>query len=304
MARHQQKGVAIITALLLAALAVTLVSGLFLRQQVELQTVENQRLHAQIEWLNMAALDWAGSSLFDPRRSDLSTDNLTQAWAKPVPDLKLGEYTGEVNARLSRTMEDAQGRFNLSNLLSNENRVDQDAQQIFKRLLGNLALSQDLALPIAQAFVPKTLGPQQAPFLYPEDLLTVPGVTPEFMKRLAPFVVILPTAGATATTLNVNTTSAEVLSAYIDGMSVANANALINMRKTAYFRTSLEFKEKAKAFSGVVSEQNLSSYSVRSDYFLVHHHIQLQRASRDTLSLLKRESNLVTTVWTRPEPLQ
>jgi general secretion pathway protein K len=57
-----QKGVAIVTALLLTALAVTIVAGLFWQQQVQLRLVENQRVRVQEEWLMRDMLDWGSHS--------------------------------------------------------------------------------------------------------------------------------------------------------------------------------------------------------------------------------------------------
>ncbi len=45
--RQSSRGVAIITALLLTALAITIVASLFWQQQIQIRTVENQRLQLQ-----------------------------------------------------------------------------------------------------------------------------------------------------------------------------------------------------------------------------------------------------------------
>ena len=42
--RYRQRGVAVVTALLLTTLAVTIVASLFWQQQVQVRSIENQRL--------------------------------------------------------------------------------------------------------------------------------------------------------------------------------------------------------------------------------------------------------------------
>ena len=57
--RGQQHGVAVVTALLLTTLAVTIVASLFWQQQVQVRSIENQRLQLQKQWVLRGALDWA-----------------------------------------------------------------------------------------------------------------------------------------------------------------------------------------------------------------------------------------------------
>ena len=57
--RTRQRGVAVVTALLLTTLAVTIVASLFWQQQVQVRSMENQRLQSQTKWIQRGALDWA-----------------------------------------------------------------------------------------------------------------------------------------------------------------------------------------------------------------------------------------------------
>jgi general secretion pathway protein K len=59
MKLRRQRGVAVITALLLTTLAVTIVASLFWQQQVQVRSMENQRLQLQTRWILRGALDWA-----------------------------------------------------------------------------------------------------------------------------------------------------------------------------------------------------------------------------------------------------
>lgn len=59
IARIRQRGVAVITALLLTTLAITIVASLFWQQQVQVRSIENQRMQLQKQWILRGALDWA-----------------------------------------------------------------------------------------------------------------------------------------------------------------------------------------------------------------------------------------------------
>jgi general secretion pathway protein K len=59
----RERGVAVVTALLLTALSVTLVTGIFWQQQVLVRGIEGQRLRLQGKLIARAALDAARLTL-------------------------------------------------------------------------------------------------------------------------------------------------------------------------------------------------------------------------------------------------
>ena len=119
---RRQQGVAIITALLLTTLAVTIVASLFWQQQVQVRSIENQRLQLQKQWVLRGALDWAMLILReDARHSTL--DTLDEPWAVELAETRLDQYVEDAgtatdvsDAVLSGHVIDAQSRFNLTNL--------------------------------------------------------------------------------------------------------------------------------------------------------------------------------------------
>ena len=146
----RQRGVAVITALLLTTLAISIVASLFWQQQVEVRSMENQRLNLQTRWILRGALDWATLAL----RQDAYTSQYTsldQVWAMPVAETRLDQYIererveGETyDATLSGNIEDATARYNLRNLEIG-NRINKTHLEIFQRLLTNLRINPALA---------------------------------------------------------------------------------------------------------------------------------------------------------------
>ena len=88
---YRQRGVAVITALLLTTLAITIVASLFWQQQVQVRSIENQRLQLQNEWILRGALDWAGLILREDAKFS-STDNLDEPWAVSLAETRLDQY--------------------------------------------------------------------------------------------------------------------------------------------------------------------------------------------------------------------
>jgi general secretion pathway protein K len=151
---RRQRGVAVITALLLTTLAISIVASLFWQQQVQVRSMENQRLHLQTRWILRGALDWSTLVLRQDAYNNRYTA-LTQVWATPLAETRLDQYIererveGEVfNASLSGNIEDATSRYNLRNLASktaNGAVVDAANLAIFQRLLTNLQINPALA---------------------------------------------------------------------------------------------------------------------------------------------------------------
>lgn len=332
----RQRGVAVVTALLLTTLAISIVASLFWQQQVQVRSMENQRLHLQTKWILRGALDWASLVL----RQDAYTSQYTsldQVWATPLAETRLDQYIererveGEnFDATLSGNIIDATSRYNLVNLAKDRQKVPEQVE-IFRRLLDNLRLDARLANRIAdfvaqgqQVGVPvdpnnppvqptpeNPLPPTQStlppvppangvpiPLMQVDDLLAVQGVTPEVMAKLRPFVIVLP-YGTEATKLNVNTVPAELLSAIVPGMSLSQANSLVARRKTAAWRTPADFSSQAAN-----NQQLDDTWDIKSRWFIVQSRIRLDRAALNAESLIERTPVVsvgggTRVIWTR-----
>jgi general secretion pathway protein K len=319
----RERGVAVITALLLTTLAISIVASLFWQQQVQVRSMENQRLHLQTKWILRGALDWATLVLFQDGVDHRQYTSLDQVWATPLADTRLDQYIererveGETfDASLSGNITDACSRYNLRNLGLGKGQPDEVQIEVFGRLLRNLQLDSGLARRVATfvaaglpaAATPESDTPAQAPptpvigapvkILQVEDLLTVQGVTPAIVERLRPFVTVLPDK----TPINVNTASAEVLAALVPNMSVSEANTLIVRRKQAAWREKTYFANQVGADNG--RKLTDETYDVKSDWFLVDTRIRLDRAALDAQALIHRSPALVAgggpkVVWIR-----
>jgi general secretion pathway protein K len=315
---RKQRGVAVITALLLTTLAVTIVASLFWQQQVQVRTMENQRLHLQTKWILRGALDWARLVLRQDGVDNPTYTSLTAVWNTPLAETRLDQYIerervqGEIfDATLSGRIIDATSRYNLTNL-ANGPQINPDHLKIFKRLLANLQIDPALAdraakavaesappLPV-QAGVPvvptvaRTKSPM--PMTQLDDLLTVPGFTVAIVEKLREFVIVLPVAAAT---VNVNTAPPEVIAALVENYSVAQATALVARRKQAFYRQTSDFT--AQLFGNQLTLA--TAVDVKSEYFLILSKVRLDRAALDAEALVQREMNGQTfktsTVWVR-----
>jgi general secretion pathway protein K len=100
------------------------------------------------------------------------------------------------------------------------------------------------------------------------------------------------------TAVNVNTAPAEVISALVDGLSLSDAQSLVNTRnRGAYYRNKTDFTTQQQ----VVGHPITASWDVKSNYFLAYSRVKLDRATLETQALLYRPNTIPNTsvLWIR-----
>ncbi|WP_321789465.1 type II secretion system minor pseudopilin GspK [Burkholderia pyrrocinia] len=315
---RRERGIAIVTVLLVVALAATLAASVLWRQQVATRDVENQRLATQTMWVERAAVEWARATL----RAQSATSNVTfvgQPWSLPVADVQLSDLLPPdalaVNAELSRawisgSVEDAQSRFNLTNLVSRVApgkpwQSNGEGVRAYRRLLGQLSLEPALAQQTADTML-RSLRDANGPGGWPlqlvsvDDLARIPGYDAQAIETLAPFVTILPDL----TVVNANTAAEPVLVAAIPTLSPSQAKRLVDRRATAYFVSTGDIAEYLlPAQGGNPTLPDGSAVGVTSGYFIVHCRVHSARinARFDTLIARYGSGNFAWTsvIWVR-----
>lgn len=221
MKRHspmtaKQRGMAIISALLIAAVVAVIAAGLLTRQRVFTRSLEAEQLRIQGQWLLLGALEDSRQRLWEARQKDVLT-RLDQPWARAQKGLFEGR------------LDDEQGKFNLRNLV-NRGRPDAEQVQNFERLCGLIGVDGALSRRISQRVIAsydQTEQPARYPMLRSlDDLSGVEGLDPLLLQRMQGFISVLPGV----TWVNGNTARAEVLSAVVPGLSLSQAQALVAER--------------------------------------------------------------------------
>lgn len=311
--QSNQQGMAIISALLIAAVVAVIAAGMLTRQSVSTRALEADQQRVQGRWLLHGGLEISRQLLWDARQRDPLT-RLDQPWAQ------------RLNAQgFEGRLEDEQGKFNLRNLVANE-RVDEAQVQAFQRLCELIGISAGLSQRISQRVIgsyPYLLNPQiventaskngfdsgratspnasrkpqnpKLPMLRSvDDLRSVEGVNDAVIGKLAPYLTVIPAT----TWLNGNTATAPVLAAYVPGLSLERAQALINERDAGrWFINRGDFVNRLRM-------PNLELTSVKvgitSDWFRLRGEARREqrRVSLDAL-LHRSEDRLPQVIWSR-----
>jgi general secretion pathway protein K len=287
----RQKGLALITAMLVVAIAATTAAYLSLDQQIWLRQAQNLSDRAQAEVVRVAALEWAIIILVKDVKDNPKSDDLTENWAKPLPPLAVegGQVTGLIT--------DAQGLFNLNNLVRNGKPSAPDIG-IFQHLLLSFSIDPNLTdavvdwidtdsntlpygaedLDYLQMKTPYRAANQ--PMQSVDELRLVRGYTPEIVEKLRPWITALPQP----TEINVNTAPKEVLSALFYTLPAPAIEQIVSQRP---YKDQAELAKKIQELAAG-KEIPPAFYGVKSSCFEVTVETRFGRYQRTTQALIQR----------------
>jgi general secretion pathway protein K len=283
---RRARGVALLTALLVVALAGVLLATQLDQGGLALARTANVQRGAQAAALAQGLEDWAVQIL----RRDLAIDGVDSAgdlWAQPLPP------TPVPGGRIGGRLRDLGGCFNLNNL-ARDGVADADRVEQFRRLLRALRLDPGIA-DAAADWVDRDLQPAalrgaedsaylaarppyraaNRPFAHVSELRLLRGVDAKAWRLLRPQVCALPGTGPTK--LNVNTASVAVLQSLSERIDEGAARRLAQEGGARY--ASLEAVDRALDEAGVVDAGErqvlLRLLDVRSQYFAARADIEL-----------------------------
>lgn len=286
-----QRGVALLTALLVLALASIVAVAMFSREQYSIRLSENI-MHGDQAYLYATSGEaWAGQVL---RRDAVHSriDDLREDWAQPLGPVAIAD--GAVSGKIA----DLQGRFNVNDVLGGDGPSALDVQR-FRRLLTILGLDPNLSDavvdwidPDSQVLLPDGaedgayLGlpvpyrTANAPLVSVSELRLIKGFTPQVVARLEPYVSALPAR----TAINVNTAAVPVLEALAKDIDKGTAEALANARKNSPFTNVQSFTGNALLRGKHVDPNGLA---VASGFFQVTATAEVGQAYARIRSLLQ-----------------
>jgi general secretion pathway protein K len=288
----KQRGSAILLAMLVLAIAATLIAGALWQQNALVRETENERAYAQARWLLRGAIDWAGVILGEDARTS-SVDHRGEPWAVPLADTRLNENDGRPPAYLAGAIDDEQSKFNLRNLLAGTE-LNVGELQSLKRLLGALGINERFAERIAERLLAEQKASTTQPAVglaFADELLQV-GLEPAQLQRLRGFVTILPEP----TPLNVNTASAEVLAARISSLELVDARRIVAARDRAHYKDLGDAMQRLREVNPRVTENGLA---VATRYFSVEGTVSYGPARLAARALVRRDPGRLEVLWTR-----
>jgi general secretion pathway protein K len=312
-ARTQQHGAALLAAMLTVALVATFAAGALWQQWKTIEVEGAERQRAQARWLMTGALDWARVILREDARSgdtNAPVDHLAEPWAVPLQEARLSSFlaalpdgTGNTvndeqfgtQVLLSGQVSDVQGRLNVTNLLNGE-QLDAKTSLAFERLFDAVGVpSAQLSL-LTQGLIAAQKQNSNAP-LMPQRVgqLSGLGMSPQALQILSPYLTVLPTR----TPINLNTASVQVLYASVPGLSLSDAQRLVQQRERQHWSSVDAFQ---KALGRPVSLE--ATHSVNTHYFEVLGRLRMPQTTLQERSLVQRDNQELKVLWRESGSLQ
>ncbi|MFH7809691.1 type II secretion system minor pseudopilin GspK [Acinetobacter sp. BSP-153] len=311
-----QRGIALITILVMVALATILAATIAKHQRNTAESTAYLMRQNQALLYAKSAEAFFAELLVDDAQNAADVDHLQETWAKPMPAFPVED--GFVSGRL----EDQSGKFNLNGLLKSDGTVNEAAKLWFEKLLERVGLPAQLSEAVidwqdendevggsmgAESTYYQSLAqgylPANRPFYNIEQLKLVRGFEGRNYQLIAPYVSAL---SSNALKVNINTAPALVLASIDPKLDIS---AIQNMQKQQqaslkHFSNVSELWE-IDPFNQIEEEQRAAVndfLGVQSNYFKVRIDVMLNERKRQFSSDLVRKEQTVYVAYRSMAP--
>lgn len=293
---NRQRGVALITAILIMALVTTLTFNLEWDNSLDLRRTYVSLYREEAIQAAMGAESWV-RILLQQDAADTQTDHLGEIWASELPVLPLGSPGDSIQGEIFGQIQDLQGRFNINNLIDQRGEVDQPSLEQFQRLLVALGLDvrfagiaadwvdadRNAGFPdgaedsIYTGIVPPYRTANQI-LSSISELAALEGMDKATMDVLSPHIAALPGR----TSINVNTATAPVLQSLDENLTAADVERLLAEREES------GFTDIGNTFSSLVTPDVLTQLADTSEFFQLKVIVRVDTVRITFFSLLER----------------
>ncbi|MCH8302201.1 MAG: type II secretion system minor pseudopilin GspK [Proteobacteria bacterium] len=291
MSKHpRERGVALITAMLITALATMVAANLAWDNALDVRRTMVLLNRDQALQVALGAESWI-ISILRQDLEDSQTDHLGEIWASELPGLPIegGEVFGAVT--------DLQGRFNINNLIDENGVVDEESLQQFRRLLLAIGLDprfagiaadwldsdSDALFPdgaedsIYTGMIPPYRTANQT-LSSVSELAALDGMDKLTFNALEPHITALPGR----TRINVNTATGAVLQSLDENMTLADVENLIAERESG------GFADIQNSFSSLVTPDVINKLGESTQYFQLKVVVRIDTVRITLNSVLQR----------------
>lgn len=225
-----QKGLALILTLMILTILTAMVIEFSYGVYTTTASLNNWRDSQRLSPVSKSGVSLAVKTISDIPQSEIY--RFPPKIAIPVSGI-LTDFHGDMVVNV----EDENSRFNLNSIV-NENQDVKEAYNIFRRLLKNLGLKEDLADYVAD-WIDRDKEPRardseentKNSFMESTDeLLLIKGIDQETYSKLLPYVTVYAADRANPQLININTASQPVIMSLADGITKDMAERIILSR--------------------------------------------------------------------------
>lgn len=312
----QQQGIALITILVMVALATILAATIAKRQASTAENTAYLMRQNQSLLYAKSAEAFFSELLVDDANNAGAVDHLQENWAKPMPAFPVED------GFVSGTLQDESGKFNLNSLVNDEGVPNPQAKLWFEKLLLRVGLPEKLSEAVidwqdADDEISGTMGAENSyyqglpqgylaansKFHNVEELKLVRGFEDQKYLQIVDYVSALP---ASDSKVNVNTAPAMLLASLDPKLDINAVEQALKKRQANLEHFSnindLWATEPFKQVNPDVQSQVNALLGVQSNYFKAKIEVLLSERKRQFSSDLVRKDKTVYVVYRSMAP--
>jgi general secretion pathway protein K len=303
MAKHDERGVALLLALLVLTLLLALILEFDADARREYREAAAFRDQFKAMTLTRAGVEATRAVLLQDARIDKlagqSFDALTDLWGTPITNYPIGD------GLLTAQIEDERGKVNLNELanLSDPNTRTQKITR-FKRFFELVQVNSDLVDVIVDWVdadeVPEPTGAESiyyqslrpayragnAPLQTVSELYLIKGMTDQIVQRLLKYVTVYPAEADGK--INLNTADPIVIQALDPRITPSMASEIVQGRP---YKIPLDL-DRVSSFEPIAKELRVKGgYDVKSSYYSVRIAITVNEVTKSSFAVLRRDES-------------
>ncbi len=299
--RHDERGVALLLAILVLALLVALILEFDSEARREYREAAAFRDNFKATVLTRAAVQAARAVLQQDLLRDKQTgqmyDATTDLWAFPIQKYAIGD------GLMSAQIEDERSKLNLNDLAT---AVDPNVKKTkvlrFKRLFSLLQINPDIVDAIVDWVdaddIPEPAGAESvyyqalrpsyraanAPLQTMREMRLIKGMTPEIVERLLEYVTVYPQEGESK--ININTAESLVIQSLDPGITQSMAAEIIQSRP---FKVANDLDKVGSAKELFAKLRFTSTYDVKTNMFSAKMTLSVNETTKSGIVVLERD---------------
>ena len=303
----QQQGIALITILVMVALATILAATIAKRQAATAESTAYLMRQNQSLIYAKSAEAFFSELLVDDAENAAEVDHLQETWAQPMPAFPVED------GYVSGIIQDESGKFNLNSLVTAEGTVNENAKVWFELILKRAGLPAQLSEAVIDwqdeneipsgsmgaesnyyQGLPNAALPPNAKFHSVEELKLIRGFEENKYKLIESYLSAAPMQDST---VNINTASAFLLASMDEKLDVNAVQQLLDQRQAnlEHFSNVSELWALEPFAQVEAAKRNVlnSLLGVQSNYFKAQIEVVLSERKRQFSSELVRRDKQV-----------
>ena len=292
-------GIALISALILIAIATSITTIIFKNQQSKINEINLQRINLQATQIYEGAVDWI-KLILDEDLKFSETDTLDEPWTLKLEKIDIKNFTENIslqrefsNAHINGFLIDAERIFNITNLILGDSKRKKFYKKGFENLLNEFSdLEQSQIEKVLLNIDAFSINSDKFNFnAQKEDLINISKIDSTNFAKIHQLIIFLPVTSKN----NINTMD-KLMIKNLCSIDEPDVEKIIRARVVSPFKNKRDLLKRINSIEG---NDCVNFLKVSSNYFIVHGLVKIDKVILNGSSLLDRTSGKTRLLWSR-----